>query len=58
MPRTLDSGCWNPVLTVELGFWIPVVIGIPDSLSRIFDSKAHDSGFHKQKFSLIPESWG
>ena len=29
---------------------IPVVIGIPDSLSCIPDSKAQDSGFHKEKF--------
>ena len=30
-------------LSVELGFWIPIVSGIPDS-------KAQDSGFHKLKF--------
>ena len=30
-------------LSVELGFWIPIVSEIPDS-------KAQDSGFHKQKF--------
>ena len=43
----------------SLGFWIPpgahgllipLVIGIPDSLSCIADSKAQDSGFHKQNF--------
>ena len=39
-------------LSVELGFWIPVVRGIPGSWSRIPDSKTNfrDSGFHKQKF--------
>jgi len=37
-------------LSVELGFWIPIVSGIPDSLSCIPDSKTPDSGFHKQKF--------
>ena len=32
-------------------FWkIPVVIGIPDSLSCIPDFKAQDSGFRKEKF--------
>ena len=34
----------------SLGFWIPLVIGIPDSLSCIADSKAQDSWFHKQNF--------
>ena len=34
----------------SLGFWIPLVTGIPDSLSCIADSKAQDSGFHKQNF--------
>ena len=52
--------------TVELGFRIPIVSGIPDSHSCIPDSKAQDSGFYKQKFprfrilrakiSRIPES--
>ena len=27
-------------LLVELGFWIPIIDGIPDSLSCILDSKA------------------
>ena len=31
--------------SVELGFWIPIVSGIPDSLGCIPDSKAQDSGF-------------
>ena len=33
-------------LSVELAFWIPIVNGIPDSLSCIPDSKAQDSRFH------------
>ena len=36
-----------------LGFWILIVGGIPDSLSCILDSKAQDSGFHKQNFPEI-----
>ena len=36
--------------SVELGFRIPIISGIPDSLSCIPDSKAQYSGFHKQKF--------
>ena len=53
--QLLDSKSFS----VELGFRIPIVCGIPDS-------KAQDSGFHKQKFprflilhakiSRIPES--
>ena len=39
---------------VELGFRIPIVSGIPDSLSCIPDSKARDSGFHKSKFPGFP----
>ena len=38
-------------LSVELGFWIPIGSGIPDSLSCIPDSKTQDSTFHKQNFS-------
>ena len=37
-------------LSVELGFWIPIGSGIPDSLSCIPDSKTPDSTFHKQNF--------
>ena len=37
-------------LSLELGFWIPIAFGIPDSLSCIPDSKAQDSRFNKQKF--------
>ena len=35
-------------LSVELGFWIAMISGIPDSLSCIPDSITQDSGFHKQ----------
>ena len=49
-------------LSLELGFWIPVVSGIPDSLSCIPDSKVQDLGFHKQKFPCLWNSdsltWG
>ena len=45
-------------LSVELGYWIQIVSGIPEFL----DSKAQDSEFHKQKFHgfLFPHSltWG
>ena len=34
-------------LSVELGFRIPIVSGIPDSLSCFPDSKAQDSGFRR-----------
>ena len=60
--QLLDSRSY----TVELGFRIPIVSGIPDSHSCIPDSNSQDSGFHKQKFprfrilhakiSRIPES--
>ena len=43
----LDSTQWIPDrLSVQLGFRIPIVSGIPVSLSCIPDSKARDSGFH------------
>ena len=35
---------------MELGFRILFVSGIPDFLSCIADSKAHDSGFHSHHF--------
>ena len=44
----MDSGSHS--LSVELGFWIAIVSGIPDSPSCIPVSKAWDSGFHKQIF--------
>ena len=54
--RISDSKYWNPVfLSVELGFQVPNLSGIPDSLSCIPDSKAQDSGFNK-KNPRIPNS--
>ena len=50
----MDSGSHS--LSVELGFWIAIVSGIPDSPSCIPDSKAWDSGFHKQNF-LVFQIW-
>ena len=45
---------------MELGFRIPIVSGIPDSLSCIPFSKAQDSGFHNSDFPdsgfRIPDS--
>ena len=43
-------GTWFRSLSVEPGFWIPILSRIPDSLSCIPDSKARDSGLHKQNF--------
>ena len=55
-PRITNSRFRIPwSLSVKLGFWIPIVSGIPDSLSCIPDSKDQDFGFHKQKFPRIPE---
>ena len=46
----LDS-MWIPdFLLVELRFLTEFVSGTPDSLSCIADSKAEESGFHKQTF--------
>ena len=49
-------------MQASLGFWIPVVNGIPDSLLCIRDSKSQDSGFYKQNFPRFrnPDSltWG
>ena len=33
-------------MSVELGFWIPIVSRIPDSLCCIPDSKMHKENFH------------
>ena len=47
----MDSGS----LSKELGFWIPIVRWILDSLSWISDSKTLGSWLHKQKlFGAIP----
>ena len=46
--HTLDSGFQvldSSLLSAELGFWIPIVSGISDSLSCIPDSKTQNSGF-------------
>ena len=40
-------------LSVELGFWIPIASGIPDSLSGIRDSKTKDSGIPKLNFPRL-----
>ena len=50
----MDSGSHS--LSEELGFWIAIVSGIPDSPSCIPDSKAWDSGFHKKNF-LVFRIW-
>ena len=44
----LDSGFHS--LSVELGFLVPILTGIPDSLNCIADSKAQNSGFLKHNF--------
>ena len=52
--EAVDSGFqdWIPdSLMVEKGFRILFIIGIPDSLSCIPESKARDSGIHKPKFA-------
>ena len=45
-----------------IGFWILILSRILDSMSCIPDSKAQDSGFHKQKFdrmlNLDSLTWG
>ena len=57
-----ESRCWIPdSLTVELGFPIPIVSGIHDSLSSIPDSKDQDFRFHGKNLLdsgiLIPLRW-
>ena len=54
----LDTTPWIPdsrhlipiFFLVELGFWIPILSRIPNSLSCIPESKVQDSEFHKQNF--------
>ena len=42
-PWIPDSKSWiNHFLSVEHEFWIPIISGIPDSLSCIPDSKGQD----------------
>ena len=57
-PRILDSKYWISDLFGGLRFQIPVVREMPNSYSCIPDSKAQDSGFHKQKISKIPDTTG
>ena len=40
-------------LSAKSGFRIPIVSEIPDSLSCLPDSKAQDSGCHRQKFPAV-----
>ena len=52
-------GLWFPgagfqSFSVERGFWIPFLSEMSEYFSSILDSKALDSGFHKQNF---PELW-
>ena len=52
-------GLWFPgagfqSFPVESGFWIPFLSEMSEYFSSILDSKALDSGFHKQNF---PELW-
>ena len=54
--RIPDTGFQS--LTVELGFWIPIFSGIPDSMSCIPDSKANDIHIPQAKFTRIPDSTG
>ena len=57
------SGFWIPgtlfqYLSVELGLWIPIMRGIPDSMSCIPVSKTHDSWFHipKPRFTYMGQN--
>ena len=57
----MDSGFQvldSDLFLVVLGFWIPILSRIPDSLSCIPESKVRGSGFHKQNFPgiRIPDS--
>ena len=48
--QLLDPGSSS----VELGFRIAIISGIPDYLSCVPDSKAQDSGFDKQNSLVFP----
>ena len=52
--RIPGTGFWS--LLEELGVRIPIVSGIPDSLSWIPDSKAQDFRFHQKNFSKVLDS--
>jgi len=49
------SGVVPRPLSVEIGFRIPIVFEILDSLSCIPDSKAQEPDSHKEKFLGFPE---
>ena len=53
------SGIGSHYFSVQFGFWIPIVSGIPDSLSRIPDSKAQDSKLLpcEQRLHFRDTSW-
>ena len=63
-PWIPDSRYWIPdSLSLELGYRVPIVSGIPDSVSCISDSKTQDFKFHQQKFPRFQNpdsllSWG
>ena len=53
--RKFDQRDLNTI-TLAVRVQIPIIRRIPDSSSRITDSKSHDFAFHKQIVSLIPVS--
>ena len=53
--RKFDQRDLNTI-TMAVRVQIPVIRRIPDSWSRITDSKSQDFAFHKQIVSLIPVS--
>ena len=50
--RIPGTGCQS----VELGFWVPIVGGIPDSLRVIVYSKSPGFRIPQAEFSTIPDS--
>ena len=55
MQWILDFKHWiSDSLPLELGFRIPIVTGISNSLSYILDSKPQDSAFHNSNFPGFP----
>ena len=48
--QLLDPGSSS----LEPGFRIPIISGIPDCLTCVRDSKARNSGFDKQNFLVFP----
>ena len=51
-------GTWFQYLSVQLGLWIPIMRGIPDSMSCIPVSKTQDSWFHipKPRFTYMGQN--